>query len=467
MKCKFVNRNGSPRLIVIYAAWGMDWRVFADLHHPSYDILAVWDYRELTFNWKPFLKYEEICLVAWSTGVFASSVTMHEIEPRVTARIAVNGTLTPIDDFTGTAPSQWRATINGLTPGSRKRYLQRMFGSREIMERFKENIPKRTIDDMKEELSALETHSIFHVEQIIDWDLAIISTDDVVIPFENQRRAWKGLAPVRILDGPHFPDFQQLIDRLIIDKTLVKSGFSKSASTYVRNAAIFSDIASTLIGHFNSVFGTGPVIGNVIEVGVGQGGLLTRQWYGRTDRRAKIKLWDITDVDTSGFAPKATFERCDAELQIRRQPDNSAGFIFSSSTVHWFNSVRDFFEECSRVLVPGGYLAVSSFIQENFEELTSITGKGLQLPSFTGWRKLIPRDMELLVCETESLTLNFDSPREILEYLRDTGATGVSFGKSPAVTARRLLERYPQDADSGLFPLTYFPVYIIARKNSD
>ena len=467
MKSKFIKRNTSERLILIFAGWGMDWRPFAMLDHPGYDLLVIWDYRELSFNWKPFFRYDEICLIAWSTGVFAASVTIHEIEPRITLRIAVNGTLTPIDELHGIRPSLWRGLQNTLSPGTLKKYQRRICNSQKQYEFLKENSPRRTIADLKEELEAFETHTIFHVEQMNRWDMAIVGQHDAIFPFPNQLEAWKGVAPVRMFDSGHFPDLRQLLTRLIIDKDLVSRRFTDAYKSGRGDSRLSELIGSELMNYFRNSFDEENIVGNVIEVGCGARGVLTRMWYPHTDRRAKLLLWDIAEVETAGFAPSGVFERCDAETRIRRQQPESARFIFSSSAIEWFNSPKEFLKECCRVLVPGGYLVVSSFIAGSLEELVSVTGKGLQMHTLRGWQKSIPAEMEILVCETEKITLSFDEPRQVLEYLRDAGVNAVRFGQSGAALARKLLREYPVDGDSGNYRLTFCPVYIVARKNGD
>lgn len=464
MKSKFIKRNQSNRLILLFAGWGMDWRPFAELDHPGYDILVVWDYRELSYNWRPLLKYDEICLIAWSMGVFAASVTIHEIEPRITMRVAVNGTLIPIDDTRGIPPAIWRGTLNALSPATWRKFKRRMCVSAEQYEQFSEVAPRRSLDELKEELIALETHTMFHVRQITDWDLAIISRHDGIFPASNQRRAWVGVAPTRVLDAGHLPDFNEIINRLVINKATVGERFSRAASTYGITATVQHEIARQLFHYFESVHPQESIVGNIIEIGPGADGALTRLWYARADLRAKLLLWDLALWDYSESAPLAQFEQCDAEVRIRRHPSASAAFIFSASTVQWFNSIREFLKECSRVLVPGGYLVLSSFVHGNLEELTSVTGNGLQLPDMDGWKKKMPDDMEILVCEEDAHRLAFESPREVLQHLSDSGTTAVNFGKSGPVMARHILGNYPCDPATGKYNLTYRPIYIVARK---
>ena len=77
MKHELVSYNGSTRLIIIFAGWAMDARPFRHLKRPGYDIAVVWDYRSMCIDWSFCKPYTEICVVAWSLGVYASAVTTY------------------------------------------------------------------------------------------------------------------------------------------------------------------------------------------------------------------------------------------------------------------------------------------------------------------------------------------------------------------------------------------------------
>lgn len=464
MKSKLISRTDTPRLLLIFAGWGMDWRPFAALSHPGYDIMVIWDYRDLRFDWKPLFRYDEICLLAWSMGVFAASITIHEIAPRITMRIAVNGTLRPIDAMTGIPPAIWSGTYNALSPATWRKFQRRMCTSAEQFGRFAESAPRRTIADLADELSALESHTFFHPDQVTDWDMAIIGRNDAIFPPANQNRAWRGVAPIRILDTGHLPDFAQLIERLLIDKDKVKTRFDKSATTYGSASVVQQRIADQLMTRFRIASDDAPLIGTIIEIGPGATGALTRRYIDRVDPRSSLYLWDMADIDTTGFAPSAYFERTDAEVRIKRTQSASAAIILSSSTIQWFNSPREFIKECERVLVPGGWLVLSAFVHGNLDELTAITGNGLQLPPARTWQQMFGENMTVAVCEQAVESLTFESPRQVLEHLRDTGVNGVSFGQDHVTLARRIMREYPRQ-DDGSCRLTYRPIYIIARKN--
>lgn len=464
MQKKFISRQcGCRRLLLIYAGWGMDWRPFRELSLPGYDIMVLWDYRDLTFNWKPLMAYDEVCLVAWSMGVFAASVTIHELLPRITKRIAINGTLDPIHDSKGIPSVIYHGTINALSPSTLRKFYRRMCMNADEFEAFRANQPKRTIAELSEELRAIETHYIFHVPQVREWDLAVVSRHDAIFPTQNQVTAWRQLAPIQFMEAAHLPDFRKILPRLFIDKDRVRARFANAAATYSAQAKAQHAIAAALFRRFRQNSAPSAMDGNILEVGCGDG-TLTRLFAPLVHPLSVVRLWDLAgDKAPEGSPGNAIFENCDAETAIRRLPAASQAVIFSASTIQWFNSPASFLRQCRRVLISGGYLVLSTFVLGNLKELTELAGSGLQLPMAEGWRRMLPEGMEPIVCDVAPQVLTFAEPREVLEHLRDTGVNAVDFGRNGAALARKLLEEYPRQADSSC-TLTYMPVYMIVRK---
>ncbi|MCH5219267.1 MAG: DUF452 family protein [Muribaculaceae bacterium] len=467
MKSKFVKRNQSKRLIVIFSDWGVDWRPFAKLSHPDCDIVVIWDYTDLSFNWQPYLRYDEICLIAWGIGVFVASVTVHEIAPRITLRLAINGTLTPISDSLGIPASKWMNLLNTLSPSRWRRYKQSICDNPEQYEKFCTAEPKHTMAELKEELDAIYTHTIFHVEQIEQWDMAVIGRNNNFFPPQNQIKAWRSTTPIRMADYGHLPDFEMFVNRLIIDKHTVRHRFETAASDTRTVTDTLDLINRHLFSLFRYAFGRGDITGNVIEVGYGKRFSLTRLWMPYTDPRAKLRLWDLISAPAHSYGKNVVTESCDAEVRIRRQPSASTGFIFSSATVEWFCSVDGFLKECQRVLADNGYLILASFTADNMPEMKRAVGGSLQLPTEREWQKMISEYFEIVEFQTDTITLEFDSPAELLRHLRDGGLNGVSFHMSPVKTALKILRDYPQDEETGKYTVTLSPVYVIARKKCD
>lgn len=471
MRSRYIIHNNNRRLILLFAGWGMDWRPLSTLTSDDYDILVVWDYRDLTFNWTPLMAYDEICLIAWSMGVFAASLTIHEIDSRITKRIAINGTLDPISDTRGIPTAIYHGTINSLAPATLRKFYRRMCTSRQQFENFSANMPRRTVAELIDELHAIETHTIFHTPQVTSWDMAVVSRDDAIFPAGNQCTAWRGIAPVMMNSGGHLPDFTSIINNYIIDKGRVTRSFTSGAESYENASTVQQEIARVLYSLFKRIHGSeddtsGPggahINGDILEIGSGNG-TLTRL-YAKDRGQGSLTLWDLVDRKPICCPDDAHFIACDAEIAIRRTPSRSLKYIFSASTIQWFNSPASFLRECERVLMPDGYMVLSGFCANNISEFTQAAGVGLSLPSVKQWQSMISSAMTLYVCQASTLTLTFDSPRDILRHMRDTGVNALATGARSVSLARRVLSSYPI-GDDGRYHLTYRPIFIIARRN--
>lgn len=462
MKSQFIQRQkGNTRLILIFAGWGMDQRPFASLTCQGYDIMVVWNYTDLSFSWKKALEYDEICLIAWSMGVFAASLTIHQIEPRITKRIAVGGTLTPISASKGIPPAIFAGTLNTLSSTTLRKFHRRMCNNAEQYGAFAQNLPRRTILDLQEELRAIETLTIFHTPQITQWDMALVGRNDAIFPYRNQLDAWQGTTTV-ITDDAHLPSFQSIINTYIINKDKVNQRFTSAAQTYPQHATAQAKIAQTLFSLFTRVYGSDKLCGNILEIGPGTGALTQLYVPGHTN--GKITLWDIAQTDLKAIAPTAQHVQTDAEIAIRRHPTRSEAIIFSTSTLQWFNSPATFLRECARVLIPGGWLAISAFVAGNLPEINLDGEIELPLPTMAAWKKMIPDNLEIYVCQNVTLPLEFTSPRKVLEHLSATGVNALGHSGASTTAARKLLANYPLSANGSCL-LTYKPIFIIARKN--
>ena len=178
--------DSNPRLILFFAGWAMDDKPFAHLARPGYDIAVIWDYRNLHIDWSFTRPYSEICILAWSMGVYAATITTQAIDYKVTARIAVNGTITPIHNTHGIPEAIYHGTLDGLSERNLLKFYRRVCGSAQAYKDFCLNIPQRPLDQLRDELAAIETHSILANPVAERWDLAIISRDDAIFPPVNQ-----------------------------------------------------------------------------------------------------------------------------------------------------------------------------------------------------------------------------------------------------------------------------------------
>lgn len=399
MQKKFVSRDAgqSRRLVLFFAGWGMDWRPFRSLHMPGYDVVVVWNYSDLTFSWRPFMSYDEVCLVAWGMGVFAAAQTVHELMGRITCRIAVNGTLHPISDTMGIPQSVVQGMFNQLSPGWLKRFYSRMCGSPEQFDWFMANRPQRTVADITDELREIETQTIFHAPLMDSWDLAVVSREDVIVDVRHQVKAWHGVVPIRFIDGGHLPDFASLLPTLLIDKESLHTDSGSGDNLKVKQ-----QMANQLMARYKRTAHHDSMVGNIVEIA-------------RDDNT-------LTTLVTAELLPASRLERwslddeTDPEVRMRRVPSATLSVVFMSDTLHWMNSPAAFLQQCARTLADGGHVVLATFVR-GIEQGQVLGFDTDRLPTIAGWRAMVPADFEVMVCETATVT---DTVRPAYIVLRKT-----------------------------------------------
>lgn len=463
MKYRSIYNNGNKRLLVIFAGWGMDAAPFEGLRHEAYDIAVVWDYRDLALDGTLWQGYAEVCVLAWSMGVFAAQMAMPMMDCPLGRRIAVNGTPRPVDDEAGIPESIFDATLRNMDERSRAKFYRRMCGGTARCEAFLSKAPQRGIDEAVEELRAIGLRARRPMTTASHgmWDMAIIGADDAIFPASNQRRAWAGIPAVEI-ESPHLPDFQDIIDRFLINKDLVSRRFSEAQPTYHSSAGVQAMIAHDL---WKAMAQAGAdealsLARAVIEVGSGSG-LFTR-CYSPFVRNASLSLWDIAEVPDEAVPEGAVFTQCDAEMAVRGLASGSVDAILSSSALQWLSSPFRFLLECKRALRPGGIIAFSTFGHDNMPELREmLPASSLVTPSFAEMEAFMRDNFDISVADENRYRMLFGSPREVLRHIQKTGVNAMR----PATIAqvRRIMESYPRTS-TGRCPLTYSPLVFVARK---
>ena len=458
MKVNIVSNEGNERLILIFAGWAMDERPFVSLRRDGYDIAVAYDYRPMSDNnardiWNFALKYCEICVFAWSLGVTQAALPP-ELEAKVTRRVAINGSETPVDDCYGIPHAIFKGTLEGLSERSLNKFYYRVCGSRAAYDTFCTNMPERPLNELSEELASF----LDMIPRHMRWDVALIARNDSIFPFENLARAWKDV-PTIISDGPHLPDFQKIIYEYTINKQCVGERFCRRRQSYDDAAPVqrimvdrlLQEIAAHGLAKKMSAAGA-----RTIELGCGTG-LLSRHLDRICGSDAMLELRDLT-----GPSPLSHrhFGEGDAESGLWKEKDESADVIVSASTVQWFNSPSRFLSECARILRPGGVLLFSTFLPGNLAEVAEATGRSLPLPDASAWHSYMPAELKTVSEESGSHTLHFASPVEVFRHLRSTGVNSLGNGGE---NLRKALDSYPLESD-GTAIATYRTYILMLRK---
>ena len=81
------------------------------------------------------------------------------------------------------------------------------------------------------------------------------------------------------------------------------------------------------------------------------------------------------------------------------------------------------------------------------------------------WREMLEPAFEVVKIAKEQKTVWFKSVDEVLQHLRRTGVNGNSRQQWSAGTKQQFVDCYQQMfAQDGKLPLSYQPIYIVARK---
>lgn len=222
MQSHWLTKRNNASCILFFTGWGMAPAPFEDIPVQNHDLLLIYDYSKLDKIIPSEItgdRYDHLHLVAWSMGVWAAATMLDFRQVNFASTLAINGTLTPIDDTLGIENAIYNEMMNNFTPDSLHDFYISMFTEREEADRFCSNRPERSQDDLLAELTALR-NSYLELGPAPDiYNRKLVSSRDRVFPARSQLRAW-GRDNSTLLKAGHFPFYGSLFwDTLLIEKT--------------------------------------------------------------------------------------------------------------------------------------------------------------------------------------------------------------------------------------------------------
>lgn len=255
-----------------------------------------------------------------------------------------------------------------------------------------------------------------------------------------------------------------------IDKSQVALRFAQAGQSYVEHAIVQKQIAQhlfDLIGQYCPELFKNAVE-NVLEIGCGSGNL----------SHLLLKNMQIDHLILNDLYPEIqqhfqTYSKIDyliGDIEQLEFPQH-LDLIASSSALQWVQNLDDIFLKACQSLNPQACLVFSSFGEKNLQEIKALTGQGLDYLSLEHLQdKLQNNGFEILHLSEQITALNFQHPKQVLQHLKATGVTATA---SNFRWTKQSLQNFYQDYqqflfsdESGqmLYPLTYHPIYCIARR---
>ena len=259
-----------------------------------------------------------------------------------------------------------------------------------------------------------------------------------------------------------------MLQKIKIDKELVRQRFRRTLSSYGSNAIVQKSMAIELSEMICREKAEGP-FNRVLEVGSGSGSLMAELLT-----RCSVKSYYANDLVEESLPclhkvlesfPVEKFHFISGDIECRDILPSALDLVVSNATLQWLDDLDDFFRKISDHLRPGGIFAFSTFGTSNMREIASIEDVGLSYHSLGELEILASRYFELLSSREEEQRLEFSTPVDVLHHIRKTGVNGLLRRSWTKSRYQHFIAEYQRlfPCEKGVY-LTYHPLYCCLKK---
>lgn len=399
--------------------------------------------------------YDDLCLrlFTWSLRCFRVYTV------RAAAKIAICGTPQPMSDIFGIPTAIYQGTLDCLNDRQLMKFHLRMAGDKTTFEAIRSKFPENAeIGNLKEELATIAgVQECKRQDSEYIFDRAYMAEHDRIFPYRNVFSYWEEHPEtVKIsMNTPHVVDLAAIIREVIPDTYVIGESFKSAKDTYNDTAIVQSEICRKIGDRLSLLLSEKSVRPtSLLEIGVGNG-LLTHVWK-RVVKPAKATFIDLQIMPQFGIAEKELYITTDAEKWLENT-EEKFDIILSASTIQWFVDPVKFLYTVEQHLNPGGIAVISTFLKGNLWQLDQVR------PSPIIYRTEVDYlSFPNVEVESWERTLQFDSSRDMLMHLRNTGVTLKKKRKNQEI---RIGSPYPPDIGLTELPheLTYRPMILVIK----
>ncbi len=250
-----------------------------------------------------------------------------------------------------------------------------------------------------------------------------------------------------------------------LDRQQVRHNFGRAAVSYEKHDVLQQEVQSALIERLD-FYTKNPE--RVIDVGAGtgRGSALLKKRYAKADVIAVDLALPMLRAAKQHSGWLKSFQRVCAEATALPLPDHSVDVLHSNLCFQWIDDLQALFNECARVLKPGGLLAFSTFGPDTLKELRASWAQADQQPHVSRFLDMHDVGDAMLaaglrdpVLDVHRYTLTYSEPRKLLEELQGLGATNADQTRERGLTGkaryRRMLAAYETMRIDGRIPATW------------
>lgn len=205
MRVNWINNNSNTKCILFFNGWGMDENAVQHLKCDDFDICEFSGYHKKEGSFPDLNSYSEVYVIAWSLGVWMATSLLSKEKIKINRCIAINGTELPIDDSQGIPEKIFTGTLNGWNERNKVRFNRRISGNTRQINNSNIVLNNRSANDQKEELQYIKDQFNESNKPSINWDCAIIGSNDLIFAPANQQSFWKGKTSFTIIESAHYP----------------------------------------------------------------------------------------------------------------------------------------------------------------------------------------------------------------------------------------------------------------------